>query len=148
MQNKSVHWLNLTAYLPVILLQVLSSMPFSTDPATVFAAAVGDCSCGCVVSAEESCCCGCPADVKKKDNYEPGSFASVKTSDSQPRQCLLSPAGCSPANGEWTLPPPLPDHLQADRTAYAPGFLPAVRLPDENLSSSGNPSGNPDKVPI
>ena len=148
MQNKLSHWLNLTAYLPVILLQALSLMPFSTGPATVFAASVGACACGCAVSSEESCCCGCPAGVKKKDLYEPGSFASARNSESQPRQCLLSPAGCSPAGGEWILPPPLPDHLQADPAVYTPALLPAARLPDDDLSSPGSPPGNPDKVPI
>tara|TARA_B100000809_G_scaffold156422_1_gene153719 strand:+ start:67 stop:447 length:381 start_codon:yes stop_codon:yes gene_type:complete len=80
MQNKFFHWLNLTAYLPVVVLQALNLMPFSTGPATVFAASVG----------------------------------------------------------EWTLPPPLPDHLQTDPAVCAPSLLPAARLPDDDLSSPGS----------
>ncbi|MEC8895812.1 MAG: hypothetical protein VX675_05775 [Planctomycetota bacterium] len=146
MHNKLIHWLNLTAYLPVILLQVLNLMPFSAGPATVSTAS--SCACGCIVSAEESCCCGCPADVKETDREESEDFSSPKTPNSQSSLCLLVPAGCSPAGNEWSLPAPLPDHLQNDSLLCVPASHPAASRPACMLPSPGIPPGNPEKVPI
>ena len=146
MQNKLSHWLNLTAYLPVVLLQVLSLVPFSTGLETVSTAS--SCACGCIVSAEESCCCGCPADVKEIDREESGDFSSPKTPHSQSSQCLLSPAGCSPAGNDWVLPAPLPDHLQVYSMLCVPAPHPVISQPAYKLSPPGIPPGNPEKIPI
>ena len=147
MQNKYLHWFNLAAYLPAVLLHFLVLTPLLTAPGSELAA-MNACACGCTPAAGARCCCNCAPG--ESGGETPGIDETVFADEApgEGKKHAISSTGCIPGQEGWVLPAPVQDHLESSKSLLSTALQPSCRQEETYQPPGGTPPENPDKVPI
>ena len=148
MQNKYLHWFNLAAYLPAILLHFAMLLPLLAAPAVQEFSLMNACACGCTPVAGAACCCNCAPGGKKEETSDRDVGVFTAENPAAEKKLSLSPTGCFPAQDGWTPPAPAQDHLGDSAFLLSTVLEFSTRQEDVVQKPCGAGPKHRDKVPI